>query len=111
MFPKTLVLNVNGTLVHSEYKVSILPQKTICIFSLVSALKSLKDQVYQLSSTVLAVTTKSLFSAIKNKATLWKSPKPSTHKEESSQAASAVNQQSWAQTAATSKIFLTLAAT
>lgn len=33
--PKTLVLNVNGTLVHSEYKVSLLIASLICCFSVV----------------------------------------------------------------------------
>ena len=42
---KTLVLNINGTLVHSEYKVGKDFKATY--FSLESALKSSKDQVLQ----------------------------------------------------------------
>ncbi len=45
---KTLVLNINGTLVHSEYKVGKVFIANY--FSLESASKSLKDQVLQLLS-------------------------------------------------------------
>jgi hypothetical protein len=42
---KTLVLNINGTLVHSEYKVG--KDFSATYFSLESALKSSKDQDLQ----------------------------------------------------------------